>query len=334
MRKSVFSAELSMEKKGFIEPKIIRNLEYPEHGSTKIPKYFFEIDLTPIIPRAGASRIPVYWRPNPSPHPMLKEIYSAEIAGITIEKGNLFSLKDSIPDVIQSIIDFGTLPYYYLIFPGGRIPVYHCDDNKFHIKMRGGPEFSGENVSVISKKFSDYLIDTHLIRRMSEVDIALLYWKEMRLYPSAFILTYGENVWVPIFYREDGDIKLNYDVVGTPSKIYPLTDAFKLRREIGEELSKLRIIPTPYDLRMENVSVWKNIEKFASKTGFVMVLHHENERKEIPIYHGGGEFFVPLEGKYGLSIDLSQSIEELERKFSRMPGYEITIKREVTKYGL
>lgn len=101
-----------------LEVRIKRNPEYSKHGSEKIPRYFFELDLGGIIKGATQATLPVYWRLNRAPHPILKEIYSVEIAGITVEKGNLLALEKALPDAVQALANYSTLPYYFIDLPG------------------------------------------------------------------------------------------------------------------------------------------------------------------------------------------------------------------------
>ena len=54
--------------------------------------YLFRVGMRSGFGRREAT-LPVYRRVNPSPHPILKEIYFCEVAGKTLEAANVFSLR-------------------------------------------------------------------------------------------------------------------------------------------------------------------------------------------------------------------------------------------------
>jgi hypothetical protein len=121
------------------ELKLRRNLDY--HEGAREPKYFFvfELELGEVIGRPVSSRLPVFWRPNDIPHPILKEFYWVDIAGVRVEKGNLAALEKAVPHAVLGLLDFGTIPYYYISIPGGdRLPVF-LKEGKLRLRGNGAP---------------------------------------------------------------------------------------------------------------------------------------------------------------------------------------------------
>src|ERR687890_377409 len=67
----------------------------------------FEVELR----EGGRLRLPITRRPNPSPHPILKEIHACEIAGRTLEAESTDALAVRAAAALEAIA------------PGGRLPV-------------------------------------------------------------------------------------------------------------------------------------------------------------------------------------------------------------------
>src|SRR5262245_49998578 len=59
------------------------------------------------------ARLPVQRRPNPSPHPILKEIHVCEVAGQTLEAANLYSLQAKVARQLETLAPGLSLPLCY-----------------------------------------------------------------------------------------------------------------------------------------------------------------------------------------------------------------------------
>lgn len=318
-----------------LQVRIKRNPEYPQHSSEKIPRYFFELDLSGVMKGGSQATLPVYWRPNPAPHPILKEIYAVEVAGITVEKGNLLALEKALPDAVQSLTNYGTLPYYFIELPGrARRPVYLVE-GKLQASLGGGPQFSGDDIGQLWQRLGDYLIRTREIKQREEITVSLLFWKELRIYPPAFVLRNGnDGVWIPIFYREES---LNYDVIGQPSRLLPISEAFNLREEVAASLTASKMLSSPLDLRLEQVQkeIWDKLAKTVNPTDRVLSYYEENTKIELLVFEAHGALLATqvtstAKLNFGRDIDDLQkrAAEELirERKISSASNLEVEIK--------
>jgi hypothetical protein len=294
---------------------IRRNPKYD--GGTSTPRYFFDIDLSQVVRKGVSASLPVFWRPNKFPHPQLKEFYWTQVAGITLEKGNLAALEKIVPQAIVGLIDFGTIPYYYLTLPGGdRFPVYYSE-GKLQLRLRGEPSFSGEDIGQLWRRISDYLSAQKKNFSREELEVSLLLWKDLKLYPAAFVFQNGKS-WIPIFYSQQGEeFQLIYDLIGLPSRILPLEDAFELRREVARSLTSLRLLSSPFDLKMVQVQpeIWSRLEEKVSPTGFVLSYSSDGVKEELPIYQAGEEVFATSSSSK-MRMIFSQDIEELLRRVS------------------
>jgi hypothetical protein len=300
-----------------IEINLRRNPEYVD-GSDDA-RYFFEVDLSKYLRSGSQALIPVFWRRNDAPHPTLKEIYHVEIAGVKLEKGNLFALQKIVVEAIMGLISYGTLPYYFINLPDGAdIPVYLVSE-KLRTKLRD-VEFSGNEIGEIWNRIAEYLVTLREIKRKEDVSVSIFLWKDLRLYPMAFVLRSG-RIWIPIFSHGKG--RLNYDVIGKPSEIIPVEHALDLCRKIAYELMDSRAISSIDDLKMDQISdeICDRLTEIHRKTGWVLSYYNNEKKVGIPILDASGEFLVVLKNaKRGIYI--GRDLEDLKRKVEMGLGGE------------
>jgi hypothetical protein len=259
------------------------------HGGSEAPRYFLHVDLSPLLPRPVGSWLEVFWRPNPGHH-TLKEVYWVEVGGRRLEKGNLPTLMQALPEVLTRMGGFGTFPYYYLTYPGREpLPVYHSE-GKLRLRLNGR-ELSGDEIGEVWRKVADSLLGQRLIGSLEELDIHLLLWQDLSLYPTALALKGGRYL-IPLFQGEGQE--LLYDVIGAPTRFLRPRDVFPLRREVAQSLMAARSLSSPYELGMVGVlpQVWRDLEGSAAPTGFCLSYPAENSRVELPVYQVNGEFFA------------------------------------------
>jgi len=293
------------------ELRLRRNLDY--HEGTPEPKYFFvfELELGEVIGRPVSSRLPVFWRPNDTPHPLLKEIYWVDIAGVRVEKGNLAALEKAVPQAVQGLLDFGTIPYYYISLPGGeRLPVF-LKEGKLRLRE---PSLEGQDIGQLWQRLGDRLLQQKKVRAKEEVEVSLLLWKELKVYTTAFVFVDG-GAFVPLFWH--GKEELNYDIIGQPPRFLPLEKAFQLRREVAQDLVAKGQLPSVYELRMEQVpdEVWEGLRKKARPTDRVLSYEEKGDRKEIPIYEEEGEVFAARRMSR-LGLLFAPNMDELAQRVS------------------
>jgi hypothetical protein len=293
------------------ELKLRRNLDY--HEGAREPKYFFvfELELGEVIGRPVSSRLPVFWRPNDIPHPILKEFYWVDIAGVRVEKGNLAALEKAVPHAVLGLLDFGTIPYYYISIPGGdRLPVF-LKEGKLRLRE---PSLEGQDIGQLWHRLGDHLLQQKKIQAKEEVEVSLLLWKELKVYSTAFVLVDG-RAFIPLFWH--GKEELNYDIIGQPPRFLPLEEAFALRREVARDLVAKNQLSSTYELRMEQVpdGVWERLREGARPTDRVLSYEEKGERKELPVYEMEGEVFAARRMSR-LGLLFAANIDELAQRVS------------------
>ena len=258
-------------------------------GGSSEPRYFLHIDLSPLLPRPVGSWLEVFWRPNPGHH-TLKEVYWVEVGGRRLEKGNLPTLMQTLPEVLAELGGFGTFPYYYLTYPQGKpLLVYHSE-GRLRLRMNGS-NLSGDEIGEVWQKVADELLGKRLIGSREELEVHLLLWQDLSLYPMALALKGGRYL-IPLFQGEGQEIL--YDVIGAPTRFLRPREVFPLRREVAQSLMASRSLSSPYELGMVGVlpQVWQDLQGGASQTGLCLSYPGENNPVEMPVYEAGGEFFA------------------------------------------
>ena len=258
-------------------------------GGSSEPRYFLHVDLSPLLPRPVGSWLEVFWRPNPGHH-TLKEVYWVEVGGRRLEKGNLPALMQALPEVLTRMKGFGTFPYYYLSYPKGEpLLVYHSE-GRLRLRMNGS-NLSGDEIGEVWQKVADGLLGKRLIGSREELEVHLLLWQDLSLYPMALALKGGRYL-IPLFQGEGQEIL--YDVIGDPTRFLRPREVFSLRREVAQYLMASRSLSTPYELGMVGVlpQIWQDLEGGASQTGLCLSYPGENSAVELPVYEAGGEFFA------------------------------------------
>lgn len=296
---------------------IRRNLEYESRNGE--PRYYLEVDLNELVANRTSTLL-VYWRPNKS-HPILKEIYHTEIGGFRVEKGNLAALVNAVPEVINTLVDHSTLPYYSITLPSGsKIPVYLAK-GKLQTKV-DGVEISGSDIGEVYHRLSKHLISSKILKDKNEIAVNIFIWRDLKLYPPAFVFCDGEEkTWIPIFYHEnDSKTMLNYDVVGQPSRILGVKGLFNLRSEIIDSLISAKAISSPYSIYMDRVKdeVLKAVKKIVKPLDQHFIYDTASKKVEIPVYSNESELIAVSRSKIYFGKDIEQlrskAAEELKKE--------------------
>ena len=260
-------------------------------GGSEQPRYFLYLDLSSLLPRPASSWLEVYWR-RCSGHPTLKEAYWVDLAGKRLEKGNLSALVKAVPELLSSMVDFRTFPYYYLTCPGGRFAVYHSE-GKLKLRMNGSDVW-GYGIGEVWRQAGDSLLAKKQISSREELEIHLLLWQNLNLYPTALALK-GRKLWIPLFQSSASDGgEILYDVIGAPTRSLRAQDLFGLRREVAQSLVAARSLSSLYELAIDAMlpQVWSGLAGAASRTGLYVCYPTEGGRVEMPVYEAKGEFFA------------------------------------------
>jgi amino acid transporter len=295
---------------------IRRNLRY-ESGSEE-PRYYLEVDLNEVVPNRSA-RLPVYWRSNIT-DPVLKEVYFTEVGGVRIEKGNLTTLVDAVPEAIRTLVTYNTLPYYLITLPNGVTIPFYLVNGRLQttigtIGVGGGDieKLTGCDIGELYHKLSEYLISNEIIKSGSDLTVSIFLWRDLKQYPPAFVFRDdNDRVWIPIFSHGKGE--LNYDIINQPSRILRVEGLLSLRREVIASLISAKAISSPYSMYMDQVTdeLWSEMKKMLRPLDQYFVCETEAGQKlEISTYALANELIAASRPRIFFGQDLEQLRSEV-----------------------
>jgi hypothetical protein len=146
------------------------------------------------------ARIEVHRRTNPDPHPVLKEIFSCEVAGRTLEAANLFALQAKVAALLDAIAPARTLPLcYFRAAPMDyELPVYE-HDGRISSPIIGGPKLRATDLAGIRRHICRYLVSAGYAREPEDVQVLVLRPRDLRLVAPAavFCSSADPDVWIP-----------------------------------------------------------------------------------------------------------------------------------------
>jgi hypothetical protein len=286
------------------------------------------------------ARIPVDRRTNPDPHPILKEIYSCEVAGQTLEAANVLALRAKVARLLETIAPAGTLPLCYFRVPAMdyALPVYQRGD-EFTSAEIGGPNLKGRDLGEIRRAVCRYLQSAGYVRDPDDVEVGVLRPSDLSLVPpAAVILSLDDgDVWVPAVEGTSAE----GPVVGVlahgaelraperrrresvPAETPPAApEIIGLLRFLRTEAARARRGPDPSSLYAAAVlpDVWRRAEQRTRDTGLRLVSHLSDDprtRLELPVRRtGAGDMVTALEDR-GITILVGADVEELAARVGR-----------------
>jgi len=170
------------------------HLERADHG------YAFRLGVRAGFGGQETARLPIHHRVNDAPHPVLKEIYSCEVAGRTLESANLFALRAKVASALEMIAPARTLPLAYFRVPAMdySLPVYE-DDGEIVSPVLSGPKLKADELAGIREAVCRYLISAGYVEDGSEVVVGVLRPRDLRLVEPAAIFRsqLDPEFWLP-----------------------------------------------------------------------------------------------------------------------------------------
>ncbi len=162
--------------------------------------YAFRLGVRAGFGGQETARIPVRQRVNPDPHPVLKEIHYAEVAGQTLEAANVHALKRKVGALLETIAPARTLPLCYFRVPAMdyELPVYE-EGGEIRCPVLGGPRLHASDLAGIRSSVCRYLVSAGYVRDIEEVVVGVLRPRDLlRVSPAAVFRSHAEaDIWIP-----------------------------------------------------------------------------------------------------------------------------------------
>lgn len=162
--------------------------------------YAFRLGLRAGLGGAEVARIPVSVRPNPNPHPILKEIYSCEVAGRQIEAANVHALRARVAAQLDSLAPARTLPLVWFGVPRAayELPCYE-DGGEIVCPILGGSKLRAPDLGGMRALVCRHLVGTGYVEDEDEVTVGVLQPRDLRRVPPAAIFRCEDDpgMWIP-----------------------------------------------------------------------------------------------------------------------------------------
>jgi hypothetical protein len=297
--------------------------------------------------RAG---LPVFRHENPSPHPILKEIYRCEVAGKVLEAANVYALRDKVQRHLEVIAPARSVPLCY--FRAARfdysLPVYE-EGSRVVCPVLTGPKIKAHDLAALRAPLVRWLRSAGYLAAGEEPEVLVVRPSDMRLVvPAAVIRSLDDHsLWWPTVegtstegpvvgllshpaeLRTDERRRRGFAHADAPPSAPDVTG---LLRYVGHEMVVRGRLRNPWGLYACEVrpEIWARTEELTDPTPRRLSCHLEGgEGLDVPIRHtAAGEVVAGLQER-GITVFLAGDDDALgavvgrylvEVGFLRHPG--------------
>jgi hypothetical protein len=263
--------------------------------------------------RAG---IPVYRRENPSPHPVLKEIYHCEVAGKTLEAANIYALREKVRAQLELIAPAHSLPLCYFRAPryDYSLGVYE-QGGHLVCPVLAGPKLKAGGLAELRAPVIRHLQTSGYLNPEEEPEVLVVRPSDLHLVPPACEIRClaDPELWLPTVEGSSGE----GPVVGllthpaelatgrrrprlgpTPDPPPSAPDVTGLLRYLGAELVREGRLLNPWMLYASAVrpEIWSRTEELTDPTSRLLTAHMQGgEALEMAVRHtAAGESVAAL----------------------------------------
>jgi hypothetical protein len=176
------------------------HIAVPIHLERSDEGYLLRLDARAGFGGQETARIPVETRPNPDPHPILKEIHYCEVAGRTAQAANVYALREKVAAMLETLAPAGALPLSFFRAPtmDYELPVYEEGD-EIVSPVLGARELRAPDLAGIRQSVCRFLVSAGYVRDADEVEIGVLRPSDLRrVAPAAVFRSYVDpDLWLP-----------------------------------------------------------------------------------------------------------------------------------------
>lgn len=146
------------------------------------------------------ARVPLHRRPNPDPHPVLKEIHSCQVAGRSLEAANVYALREKVAALLEGIAPARRLPICWFRAPAMdyELPVYE-NDGELSSPVFGGPRLKARDLAGIRLVICRHLVSAGYVADAEDVEVGVLRPSDLRRVPPACVFRSQDDsrLWLP-----------------------------------------------------------------------------------------------------------------------------------------
>jgi len=311
-------------------------IELGADNPPEVHLYLFRVGMTSGFGRQEAG-LPVYRRVNPSPHPILKEIYFCEVAGQTLEAANVFALRAKAQAALETIAPAHALPLAY--FRAARydysLPVYE-EGSHLVCPVITGPKLKGDELASLREPVTRWLCSAGYLVEGEDPEIQVVRPSDLRLVPPAAVIRSLDDqaIWMPTVEgtAADGPVigllvhpaQLQVSerrLAGSDEAVPPSApDVTALLRYVGGEMATRGHMLDPWALYASDVrpEIWARTEELTDATDRRLECFIEGSTElRLPIRHtAAGEVAVALQ-EHGITVFLAGDDDALARSVGR-----------------
>jgi len=282
--------------------------------------------------------LPVFRHENPSPHPILKEIYRCEVAGKMLEAANVYALRDKVQRQLEVIAPARSMPLCYLRAPrfDYSLPVYE-QGSRLVCPMLTGPKIKAHDLAGLREPVVRWLRSAGYLTADEEPEVLVVRPSDIRLAPPAAVIRCLDDpsLWLltvegsseegPVVGLLSHPAELRTDDRerrGSPASDAPPSapDVTGLLRFLGHEMAVRGRLLNPWALYARELrpEIWARTEELTDHTPQRLACRLENgESLEIPIRHtAAGEVVAGLRDR-GIAAFLAGDTDALASSVAR-----------------
>jgi hypothetical protein len=285
--------------------------------------------------RAG---LPVYRRENPSPHPVLKEIYQCEVAGKILEAANIYALREKVQRQLEVIAPARSLPLCYLRAPryDHSLAVYE-EGSRLVCPVLAGPKIKADSLAELRDPVVRHLQTAGYLMPDEEAEVLVLRPSDLRLVPPAAVIRCLDDpaLWIPTVEGSSAEGPV-VGLLAQPAELVTETrrrrgspvvapppsapDVTALLRYIGHEMAVRGRLVNPWTLYATEVrpEIWARTEELTDVTSRTLTAHLEGGTTlEVPVRHTAAGEAVGALRDQGIAVFLAGDHDALANVIGR-----------------
>jgi hypothetical protein len=325
------------DQTGGVEPVAIdieRNpgavVELGAENPPDLPLYVLRVGV-----RGGFGRVlaglPVFRRENPSPHPVLKEIYQCEVAGKVLEAANIYALREKVQRQLEVIAPARSLPLCYFRAPryDYSLPV-HEEGAHLVCPVLAGPKIKARSLAELRAPVMRHLLTAGYLMPDEEPDVLVLRPSDLRLVPPAALIRCLDDpaLWLPTVEGSSAEGPV-VGLLAHPAELATETrrrdspavapppsapDVTALLRYIGHEMAVRRRLINAWALYATEVrpEIWARTEELTDGTDRTLTAHLvAGGSLQVPVRHTAAGEAVGAIRDQGIAVFLAGDPEAL-----------------------
>lgn len=310
-----------------------KNPLYSE-GDLDEPRLFATIDLSRYGVETKITDLPIYFRRLDKPVGPIRVVYSTQVAGLPLEKGNLEGLVDVLETCLGALIRFERLPEYVFHVGTSAWPIYQLP-GQLVTRYPGGPVFSAPDIAELRIWLANHF--QHIGRIQNRRELGILYFSQsdLQLHPPRCTLRSVTMPDIPVFPTKNGQgqelaAPVNGHTITTPAS--EGTAIFDLHWKVGQYLVQRGRLADPCDLTIRKLSadtwiqVRETLEPYEQTLGYHTEVDGRLRRRQVPVFTNNRHLVAARQHDTGrTSLHLGPDMWSLQRQLGRELYQEGTI---------